>query len=90
MAPRSLEHKVQLTMFRTGVNLAFLSRGILGWFTSRLDCITSFCVVYAFTGIIFTVSHCIQISFGLHYVAYNFNALRQAIRPETSAEFCIL
>lgn len=57
MAPRSLEHKLQITMFRTGISLAFLSRGILGWFTSRLDCITSFCVVYSFTGILFTVSH---------------------------------
>ena len=56
MAPRSLEHKLQITMFRTGISLAFLSRGILGWFTSRLDCITSFCVVYSFTGILFTVS----------------------------------
>lgn len=54
MAPRSLEHKLQITMFRTGHSLAFLSRGILGWFTSRLDCISSFCVVYSFTGILFT------------------------------------
>jgi hypothetical protein len=58
MAPRSLEHKLQITMFRTGHNLAFLSRGILGWFTSRLDCISSFCVVYSFTGILFTVRYC--------------------------------
>ncbi len=68
MAPRSLEHKIQLSMFRTGINLAFLSRGILGWFTSRLDCISSFCVVYAFTGILFTVSHCMC---GFHYGSAN-------------------
>lgn len=54
MAPRSLEHKLQITMFRTRHSLAFLSRGILGCFISRLDCISSFCVVYSFTGILFT------------------------------------
>ena len=56
MAPRSFEHQIYITMARTGHRLAFLSRGLVSCFVSRLDGISNFCAIYSFTGILFTVS----------------------------------
>lgn len=58
MAPRSFEHQIYITMARTGHRMAFLSRGLVSCFVSRLDGISNFCAIYSFTGILFTVSLC--------------------------------
>ena len=57
MAPRSFEHQIYISMSRTGHQLAFLSRGLISCFISRLDGISNFCAIYSFTGILFTVSY---------------------------------
>ena len=63
MAPRSFEHQIYISMSRTGHQLAFLSRGLISCFISRLDGISNFCAIYSFTGILFTVSYKIVMTY---------------------------
>ena len=55
MAPRSFEHQLYLTMARTGHRTAYLCRGVISCFVSRLDGISRFCAIYSLTGMLFTV-----------------------------------
>jgi len=54
MAPRSFEHRIYITLARTGHRLAYISRGLIGCFMSHLEGISNFCAIYSFTGILFT------------------------------------
>ena len=55
MAPRSFEHQLYITMARTGHRTAYLCRGVISCFVSRLDGISRFCAIYSLTGMLFTV-----------------------------------
>mmetsp|Transcript_11442 Transcript_11442/g.23413 ORF Transcript_11442/g.23413 Transcript_11442/m.23413 type:complete len:156 (-) Transcript_11442:349-816(-) len=55
MVPRSFEHRLYITMSRVGHSLAFLSKGLISYFTTRLDGISNCCALYSFTGILFTL-----------------------------------
>ena len=56
MAPKSFEHQIYITSMNVGHRCAYLCRGLISCFVSRLDGISNFCAIYSFTGILFTVS----------------------------------
>ena len=56
MAPKSFEHQIYITSMNVGHRCAYLCRGFVSCFVSRLDGISNFCAIYSFTGILFTVS----------------------------------
>lgn len=56
MAPKSFEHQIYITSMNVGHRCAYLCRGLVSCFVSRLDGISNFCAIYSFTGILFTVS----------------------------------
>ena len=86
MAPRSFEHQLYITMTRTGHRTAYLCRGVISCFVSRLDGISRFCAIYSLTGMLFTVRG--NRSFSRWKSSYSHS--RNYVFPFASMSHCII
>ena len=63
---KSFEQQIYITMTRTAHRSAYLCKGVISCFVSRLVGISQFCAIYSFTGMLFMVSvltmrvHCVR------------------------------